>query len=276
MTDLRNKSYIVNRLRSAIVIAVIAQSAVVSAVEVTVTANFTSFEILQFYDAALTFRNQLSINGTPVSICNSITNCQELIDSGKPISFDIAGNSASFGYDPTRLQFTPRMNTFSFAPAAAQNVAGKGSNNIFNLGKIEFVNGQFFPLATVSFELKTHSTDADFDGHILKGSAKLQSVQTNPPYDSFLEADYFTLLDSEGQVLSGLGSVRVYDQFACPSDTLPNTACNIGTVDVLGYVNSLHISRFSNPTGGAFLNTSIEHIPSPIPEGTTVQYFCLH
>lgn len=237
---------------------------------VTTTAEFTRFTMGGFYTGANAFTNQLRINGSAIDICNGDPTCAAALLNPLQISIPISGSAVSFGYtNPAAV-----VNRFSFE-SSPQEVLGVGADNKFVLGKVTFVNGQFYPLAFIDFVLTTHSIDPLLDNHSIAGSIRLDVNATSPPFDPEVEADYFTVQDPTGRVLSTLGSVRVFDRFACPLDTPSGVACNTGSVDVVGHINSLHLDYFANPTGGAFLNPNVGSSIAPLPEPGTVQLVAL-
>lgn len=237
---------------------------------VTTTAEFTRFTMGGFYSGANAFANQLKINGSAIDICNGDRSCVAALLNPQQISIPIFGSKVSFGYtNPAAV-----VNRFSFE-STPQEVLGVGADNKFVLGKVTFVNGQFYPLAFIDFVLTTHSIDPLLDNHSIAGSIRLDVNSTNPVLDPESEADYFTAQDPTGRVLSTLGSVRVYDNWACPAGTPAGVACNTGSVEVVGHINSLHLDYFANPTGGAFLNPSVGASIAPLPEPGTTQLVAL-
>ena len=231
---------------------------------VTVTAEFTKLTMGAFYDSTITYRNQLAVNGVNIDICGIDPTCASAIQNPRDISFPISGNSVNFGYDTARLPGS-QVNIFTFS-SSTQEVGGVGSDNKFKLGAFTFSNGQFYPLAFIDFTLTTHSIDPAFDNHSMSATIRLDVNATATPRDPYKEADYFTIQDGSGNILTPLGSVRVFDSFACPSGTPIGVNCNTGSAEIYGHINSLHLDNFANPTGGAFLNPSVTPSISPVPE----------
>ena len=231
---------------------------------VTVTAELTRLTMGAFYDSTITYRNQLAVNGANIDICGIDPACTSAIHNPSDISFPISGNAVSFGYDTARSPGSI-VNIFRFSNST-QEVRGVGSDNKFKLGSVTFSNGQFYPLAFIDFTLTTHSIDPAFDNHSMSATIRLDVNATATPRDPYKEADYFTIQDGGGNILTSLGSVRVFDNFACPTSTPIGVNCNTGSAEIYGHINSLHLDNFANPTGGAFLNPSVTPSISPVPE----------
>ena len=243
------------------------------AAPVSVTAEFTSFQMGGFLSQQTAADAGLSINGNNVAFDAAAA----FLD---PTSVNVAtsGSSLTFAYNTGWL--TGRDNVFGFNSAVPASVFGTGPANSFLLGSFNFTNGAFHPLSYINFVLTTHSSDAAFDGFQLAGRVRLDVNESSlsildPAVRDQLareEADYFTLQSATGQTFASLGSVRVFDRNRCltADPTAPN--CNTGAVDVYGYIGSLHFDRFANATGGAFLDPSITGAltpTAPVPEPGT-------
>jgi hypothetical protein len=239
------------------------------AAPVSVTAEFTSFQMGAFDVVA----SGLSINGSNVAFDAAAA----LLDPSS-VNQAISGSRVTFARDSNWL--TGRDNIFDFTAAATTSVLGTGAGNSFKLGTFSFTNGAFHPLSYINFVLTTHSSDAAFDGFQLAGRVRLDVNESSlsildPAVRDQLareEADYFTLQSATGQTFTSLGSVRVFDTNRCltADPTAPN--CNTGSVDVYGYINSLHFDRFENASGGAFLDPSVTGAltpTAPVPEPGT-------
>lgn len=196
----------------------------------------------------------------------------------------ISGDSLTFETGAQAAGILP--NAFSFVGAIDQTVAGVGPANLFKLGTLTYVNGNFHPSAFIDFSITTSSAEASLDGHNFSGRVAFavnpNAYRADPgsiagSYDEYLDriamesADYFTVQDTSGQTLSSLGSVRVFDYNLCTSAYGSDPACNVGSVDLYGYINSLHLTQFTGATGGAFVNGSVlpPIIPS-VPEPSTL------
>lgn len=261
-----NKPLKVLTLVAAAVLAATAASA--NAVPVSVTANFTQLTMGGFYNGANTYAHQLSVNGAPIDVCGGEPSCTNAMNNPASITASLSGNSVTFGYDQNLFP-SAKMNVFSFTGNTA-DVAGSGPQNPFTLGSFTFTNGMFYPLAFFDFTLTTHSADALYDNHTFTGRIRLDTNSTNAWWNStdpekMAEADYFTVQNSAGSTLTSLGSVRVYDYNICLAGDPSAPACNTGSVDVIGHINSLHLDSFANPTGGAFINSSTTSTLVPIP-----------
>lgn len=217
---------------------------------VTTVVQFDTFSVGQYWNDTFRDTRGFTVNGSTAKFGNEVAT--------------VSGSSVTFNYggDPTGLV----DNVFTFT-GASTNVSGVGPGNRFLLGTISFTNGTFNPLAFLGFTVTTQSADPTLNNHVFSGAIRLDVNNpgilptTQAQYEA--EADYFTIEDAAGAVLP-IGSVRVYDRIPfCPPTLGVN--CNIGTVDVYGYINSLHISDFANPTGGAFINASTGHDLAPVP-----------
>lgn len=246
-------------LALAVAVVGVAQAATVSS-----TVTFT-----QFYDPyASTYNAPFLVNGV-------LSETPTVAISGDSVTFETGAQAA--GLLP---------NAFSFVGAIEQTVSGTGPDNLFKLGTLTYINGNFHPSAFIDFSVTTSSTEASLDGHNFSGRiafAVNPNAYRNDPgsiagsYDEYLDriamesADYFTVQDANGQTLSSLGSVRVFDYNLCPSTYGSNPACNAGSVDLYGYINSLHLAQFTGATGGAFVNGSVlPPIMPSVPEPSTL------
>ena len=256
-------------------LSVLATSA--NAASVSVTADFSLFsvEVIEPQALPITQENKVnlmknwgvSVNGQSVDICDTDPSCSGILNSG--VKVGLTGSSVSFGYAAGPYI---EDNAFSFV-GNTEDVAGTGLQNQFKLGTFTFTNGGFayFYLTYLDFMLTTHSSDANLDNHTFAGRIRLD-VNAGPfPSTPEKEADYFSVQDSSGNILTNLGSVRVYDRDYCPDPKVSN--CNTGSVDLYGHINSLHLDRFANPTGSAFLNASTGSgltPTNPVPEPATL------
>jgi hypothetical protein len=239
------------------------------AVPVSVTAEFTSFQMGAFVSQQSADNLGLLVNGS-----NVVFDAAAAFLNPLSVSRAISGSQVSFGYIVAAQR---GGNTFGFTAAAPQEVSGRGAGNSFLLGSFSFTNGAFHPLSYINFEFTTHSSDAAFDGIQLAGRVRLDVNATTTNFlDPALrdraakeEADYFTLQSANGQTFASLGSVRVFDVNRCLTADLTAPNCNTGSVDVYGYIDSLHFDHFANATGGAFLDSSVTGAltpPAPVPE----------
>jgi hypothetical protein len=258
-------------LSTGAIASMIVTSPAISAL-VSVDANFSSFRMGAFISAEGTARNGLAVNGIAVNVCGADPSCANAVANPLNTIVPISGSSVSFGYNANQTPFSPVINSFSFTSSVEQ-VNGFGPLNKFRLGNISFTNGQFYPLAFIQIGFSTVSSDPLYNGKTLQASVVLDTNSVPAPRDPFEEADYFTVQDPTGVVSTNLGSVRVFDNFACPPGTTVGQSCNTGAVDVFGYLTNqqtLQISSFENATGGAFTNSSVGTILSPVPEPENV------
>lgn len=182
----------------------------------------------------------------------------------------LSGHSVTFGYGPS-FGTTLTANNFTFTGVTNENVSGTGPSNLFKIGTLTFTNGAFNPLAFVDFGITTHSTDGILNGHVFNGRIRLDVNSADFGATPEEEADFFTIQDIVGNTLTHLGSVRVYDRGYCPPGDPSAPDCNTGSVDVYGYINSLHLHQFQNASGGAFISSSVTSslpgVPGPTPPG---------
>jgi hypothetical protein len=238
---------------------------------VSVTAEFTLLTMGGFYSGPNTAVNGLSVNGNAIDVCGNDTTCSNAVNNPGSITAGLSGSAVTFGY----VWNGARMNEFSFVGSSTTGTATDNGTQ-FKLGTLTFTNGMFYPLAYFDFTLTTRSTDAKYDDHKFSGRINLSTNNTGADNNStdqgkMAEADYFTVSDLGGNLLPSLGSVRVYDYSVCPS-SVAGPACNTGSVDLIGYIGSLHLDSFANPTGGAFLNSSTGSVLNPgnsVPEPTS-------
>jgi hypothetical protein len=207
---------------------------------VSVSAEFTSFS-WSSYDTNVTYANPFAVNGIQIT---------------SPAPVALPSNTSSVTL--TQGALTP--GAFSFV-GNTSNVAGVGPANQFILGSFSFTNGIFPGPAIIGFSLTTHSTDVALDGHQFFGSIVMDVANNIGTPEQ--QADFFTVQNASGSTLTSLGAVKVYEYGVCPA-TWVTPDCNVGTIDILGHINSLHLDAFVNPSAGAFLQALA---PAPQPPG---------
>jgi len=149
-------------------------------------------------------------------------------------------------------------NLISFAPGPAVDVAVGGE---FLLGTFSFLNGEWWaasPIHDFTMEMVTHSSDGALNGHVFSDTLILNITFNGGPPEN--KADFFYFAGRPD-----LGSMRVYEN----QDGLSN----YGTVELYGKIGSLIPTRFANPTGGVFLDPSIDPFPfqpATVPEPSTL------
>jgi hypothetical protein len=169
----------------------------------------------------------------------------------------LGGATSVFFYTDSRdsLGFLTSVgiaNLLSFTPGPAVDV---GVGTPFLLGTFTVQNGEWWaasPVHEFTFEMVTHSSDPLLDGHTFSDTIIWYVTPNGGPPD--VKADYFYFAGHPE-----LGSVRVLE--ASDGD-------NRGTVDFYGQIGSLDPTGFANPTGGVFLDPSVD--PFPIPPPPTV------
>lgn len=148
-------------------------------------------------------------------------------------------------------------NVVAFAPATNQTVNGFGPANKFLFGTLTFANGIWAdPTVRLSYNLTATSPDPGFSGYDFEVSGVLvvQATTNSPANTPAQNADFVYLEDNPE-----LGSVRAYE--------LGNGApgSNVVSVDVYGYLDSLHVAEFTNPQGGGYIDPGTALQPTPIP-----------
>lgn len=266
MKALSNRRRLLGRFIAATAIA--AATSVTGAAPVTVSASFTQLRMGGFWNPDHTATQGLLVNGSSVNACNP--SCADTFNNPSSVpAINLAGASTvSFGY----AQSGARMNNISFVGNTTE-VGGTGIANQFNLGTFSFTNGSFYPLMFLDFRLTTVSVDAALNNQSFIGTIRLDTNSTPWPYEPYQEAEFLTILDAASTPQTHLGSVRVFDYDVCPPGSASAPACNTGSVDILGYIGSLHLTAFSNPTGGAFLDPSTTSPVTPsssVPEPGTL------
>ena len=116
----------------------------------------------------------------------------------------------------------------------------------FLLGTFSFLNGEWWaasPIHDFTMEMVTHSSDGALNGHVFSDTLILNITFNGGPPEN--KADFFYFAGRPD-----LGSMRVYEN----QDGLSN----YGTVELYGKIGSLIPTRFANPTGGVFLDPSID------------------
>jgi hypothetical protein len=160
--------------------------------------------------------------------------------------------SSTFGVDSTHnfIQFV----------SSGENDAELGEE--FLLGTLTYTNGIWFTDPEFSVTFTTSSLDPAFNNFTWTDTIHLEittNLDTNTPEQN---ADFIHLV-----TLPTLGSIRAYEL----ADTPINS--NSVTVEVYGTINSLHLTRFANATGGGFLDPGIDPQPTPtntVPEPGTL------
>jgi hypothetical protein len=217
------------------------------AASVNVTAEFTALTLgPHAFGSRAALNGGAQINGINLELCNTDAACDALYADPTLFSQPLAGSSVSFGFWNPQPEW---LNGAAFAGNAAE-VAGTGPANAFKLGTFTFTNGLFYDQSFLDLTLTTHSTEAALDNQVFSGRIRLDVYTTNknPPVP-LEEADSFTLTDGAHD----LAKVWVEDLGACSGPDPRAQGCTTGTVDVYGYIDSLHVTRFANPQGGAVL-----------------------
>lgn len=148
-------------------------------------------------------------------------------------------------------------NLISFTPGPAVDVT---VGDEFLLGTFAFLNGEWWaasPIHEFALEMVTHSSVTELNEQVFSDTLVLNITPNGGPPENM--ADFFFFAGRPD-----LGSIRVLEIFS---------GDNYGTVDLYGKIGSLIPTRFSNPTGGVFLDPSVDPFPIPtaaVPEPSTL------
>jgi hypothetical protein len=256
--------------RKAVIGLVVATASLTAApafaVLVTPTFEFTNFYTDFVNDTTGDFLVYNLVNGQQLCAFGSAQGSQTTYDCSKDgaAGIELAPGISSVEWQVDPVFFDPWVrNVVTFEAAGAQEVAGIGPSNRFKFGKLTFENGQWSGAYTeLSFNLTFLTDDAalnalfDFEyssNLIIQGTPNLA---TNTPEQN---ADFVYIADE-----TGLGSLRAYELFDSP------TGSNRVSVDIWGYLSSVHFDSFRDVSGGGFIDTGIALEPSPVPEPSTL------
>jgi hypothetical protein len=175
-------------------------------------------------------------------------------------------SDVNFGYtifNPTNSAY----NRIAFTPAAFSNVS---VGQDFNLGTFTFQNGGWFGGGDTAsfnrptflpFRIRTISADGPQFNQTMLG-VLMHTVNVIPSgadpnllANQQAEADWVTIYMGSSTLGNGVGSFRVYDEFA-----LPAGFSNSGTFDLTGRFGSLLLTGLTNPVGGFITSTA-----APLP-----------
>ena len=183
-------------------------------------------------------------------------------------------SAVDFGYsifDPASASY----NRIAFSSSGFSNVA-QGQD--FTLGTIDFRNGGWFgggdtaafnKPTVILFRISTIS-DSGAQFNQQQTGAIVHTVNVLPATadpnllaNQNAEADWITVYMGSNLLGDGIGSFRVYDEFAAPSGF-----GNSGRFDLVGRFGSLNLVGLANPVGG-FITASaapLPFVPGAIPE----------
>jgi hypothetical protein len=183
-------------------------------------------------------------------------------------------SAVDFGYtifDPSSLSY----NRIAFSSTGFSNVA-VGQN--FTLGTIDFRNGGWFgggdtaafnKPTIILFRISTFSDSGpEFNQQQLGAIVHTVNVIPGSADPNLLanqnaEADWVTIYQGSNFSGDGIGSFRVYDEFAAP----PGFG-NSGSFDLIGRFGSLNLVGLANPVGG-FITASAAPLPF-VPGGGAI------
>ena len=236
------------RIFAAALFLSLSLSSALNASSVTVTGGFTSFSGV--------------VGGTNDGITSTLNGAPLCADSG--CEFTAMANKTFSPQSSLLFQnFSPSANPANlvqFVPAAPQNVLGTGQNNPFLLGQLTFTNGIWTGSATnFGFTLTTHSPDMLFNSKQITDTLVMQVTPNTFGFGANTPDQNADFVYFSGNPI--LGSVRAYELTDSPNGS------NTVTVDLIGYINSLHLLEFANAQGGGFINSSVDIAPvvTPLP-----------
>jgi hypothetical protein len=165
----------------------------------------------------------------------------------------VGGSSVTFAYDPAIIP-NRRVNSFDVSAGSPVTVV---PGQTFDLATVTFTNGSWFYKADVSVQFvatdrttgKNNVFYADFVITSVASTPVGADSSGLPVFEPYAEADYFTLAG-----YPAFGSVRVFETIAQP----PGNPGNVGSVQFTAKIGSLDPVGFASPTGGAFLDSSID------------------
>lgn len=163
------------------------------------------------------------------------------------------------------------LNNVSFTPASPQLVTATGAANPFLLGTLSFTNG-IASNTSFGFTLTTHTAGGSPDCLTVPGVDAFDcQTLVDTLFMQVTPNDFLTktpMQNADFVYFSGaplIGSARAYELSDTPTGT------NTVSVDVWGYINSLHLSAFTKPSGGFFdPGIAIDPTPTNMPEPATL------
>ncbi len=204
------------------------------------------------------------INGEPINVDPSIpTEVTDYFTNG-PYYIEVSEHfgSLSISGNPHELYFGNQAadpeycNLLSFSPAENTEVP---IGVPVLLGTFTFTNNAWFMATAGSFfdfTITASSETAGLYDQVFTGTINLLT-NTNALETPEERADWFYIVNRPD-----LGSVRVLEAM---------DGSNTGSVEFWGAFGSLDLVEFRNPTGGAFLSSSVAQDPAaPVPEPATL------
>ena len=238
------------------------------AVQVTPIGEFTNFYTENVYDTTGDDLVVNRVNGQQLCAFGPAQGSQTTYDCSKD---GPAGMELSPGTPRVEWQVVPinwpawDRNVVSFQAATAQDVT---LGQKFMFGRLLFENGTWSSLYTeLSYNLTFTTGDAALDALYdfeYSGTLVVQgtpNLGTNTPEQN---ADFIYLADDPD-----LGSLRAYELFDSP------TGSNVVSVELWGYLGSVHLVSFENVRGAGFIDPGIALGPTPVPEPGTLALLAL-
>ena len=226
---------------------------------VSVTGGFTSFSSTAVFGTSAGAYSTL--NGNPLcpdSGCSTFLG-PATVNFGTPQSSLVFQNYTFPALNP--------LNEVRFTPYGDTMISGTGPTHPFVLGTLLFTNGLWSALdASFGFTLTTHSDSAAFDNFTITDTLFMQVTPNNFASGTPIENSDFVYFVGAPV----LGSLRAFERRDSPTGT------NTATALLYGYIDSLHLSGFSDASGG-FLDPGIALAPTPmsVVEPGTISLFSL-
>ncbi len=233
-----------------------------SAIVVTPVGNFTDFYTDNVYDTTGDDLVVNRVNGQQLCAFGPAQGSQTTYDCSRdgPAGMELSPDTTRVEWQVLPIYFPAwDRNVVSFQAAGPQDVT-LGQKFLF--GTLTFENGTWSSLYTeLSYDLTFTTGDPVLDAlYDFEYSGKLivqgtPNLSTNTPEQN---AD-FIYLAADPQ----LGSLRAYELFDSP------TGSNVVSVELWGYLGSVHLVSFENVRGAGFVDEGISLEPTPVPEPGT-------
>lgn len=240
------------------------------AVQVTPVFEFTNFYTDNVYDTTGDFFVVNRVNGQQLCAFGPAQGSTTTYDCSRdgPAGMELAPGTQRVEWQVQPIYFPAwDRNVVTFVPGGPHEITSVPTDP-FLFGTLTFENGSWSSAYTeLSFNLTFVADEAwanqayDFEyssNLIVQGTTNSAS---NTPEQN---ADFIYLADDPQ-----LGSLRAYELFDSP------TGSNIVSVQIWGYLASVHPDAFSNVSGAGFIDAGTELEPNPVPEPGTLGLLAL-
>jgi hypothetical protein len=257
----------VSRATSALVALLGAAAALTAtpahAFKITPVGEFTNFYTDNVYDTTGDFKVVNRVNGQQVCAWGPAVGSSTTYDCSLdgPTGIELAPGTTRVEWQVQPLFFPPwDRNVVKFTAGPTQVVAGTGPANRFLFGTLEFENGAWSSTYTeLSYFLNFLVDGVRVSEFEYSGTLVVQGTVNSPNKLPAENAD-FVYLRSEPQ----LGTLRAFELFDSPSGS------NVVSVEIWGYLNSVHFDSFENVRGAGFVDPGLSLEPTPVPEPATL------